>query len=175
MDKDLEEKAHLLLTAQRAYIDTIRYGNPAWASAAGFQVGSLYEELYDSFMHAPVPPELDRDAQKVYGEELQRKVRILLEKSLRWQRENLLMIERLGVNTDWAERSKVAYAKILRLLDPNLPAPEPRQEDDGHSNPPTQAPANPGAPPMPSLPERRGETTPDKEPSDVDALRRHVL
>jgi hypothetical protein len=56
LDRDLEEKAHLLLTAQRAYIDTIKFGNPAWASAAGFQVGSLYEELYDAFMNVPFPP-----------------------------------------------------------------------------------------------------------------------
>ena len=46
---------------------------------------------------------------------------MLLEKSMRWQRENLLMIERLGVNTDWAEKSKLAYAKLLKLLEPKLP------------------------------------------------------
>ena len=53
MDRDLEEKAGLLLKAQRAYIDTIKYGNARWASAAGFQVGSLYEELYDGLRDRP--------------------------------------------------------------------------------------------------------------------------
>jgi tetratricopeptide (TPR) repeat protein len=147
MDRDLEAKAGLLLQAQRGYIDTIKYGNPAWASAAGFQVGALYEELYDSFMHVPVPAELTGEARQVYREELQKKIRVLLEKSVRWYRENLLMIERLGVNTDWADKSRLAYAKLLKLLDPSgasSPAPGPDQTDGKKSAPPTpSAPARP--------------------------------
>jgi DNA uptake lipoprotein len=172
LDKDLEEKAHLLLTAQRAYIDTIKFGNPAWASAAGFQVGSLYEELYDAFMNVPIPPELDAEARAIYQEELYKKIRILLEKSLRWQRENLLMIERLGVATDWADKSKLAYAKLLKLLDPNLPGTNEGIPKDGPSPASTPA-ATP--PPVPQAPTRGGESPKESAPSDNDALRRHVL
>ena len=162
MDKDLDEKASLLLQAQRAYIETIKYGNPAWAAAAGFQVGSLYEELYDAFMHAPVPPELQGEARQVYQEELFKKIRILLEKSLRWQRENLLMIERLGVNTEWAEKSKMAYAKLLRLLDPNStsefeqPVGNPARGKDSIQPPPTPTPPQRGG-----SPERTPPTSPE--------------
>ena len=28
------------------------------------------------------------------------------------------MVERLGVDTDWAEKTKLSYAKLLKLLDP---------------------------------------------------------
>jgi len=173
LDKDLEEKAHLLLTAQRAYIDTIKFGNPAWASAAGFQVGSLYEELFDAFMNVPIPAQLNAEARTIYQEELHKKIRILLEKSLRWQRENLLMIERLGVTTDWAEKSKLAYAKILRLLDPKLPG---ANEDIPAGREPTPAsrPAAP-PPPVPQAPFRGGESPKESTPSESDALRRHVL
>jgi len=171
LDKDLEEKAHLLLTAQRAYIDTIKFGNPGWASAAGFQVGSLYEELYDAFMSVPVPPELDTEARDVYREELYKKIRILLEKSLRWQRENLLMIERLGVKTEWAEKSRLAYAKLLHLLDPKLPS---EGDDLLKRTAPTPA-GSPAAPPVPRAPFRGGEENKGSAPSDNDAIRRHVL
>ena len=176
MDKDLDEKARLLLTAQRAYIDTIKFGNAAWASAAGFQVGSLYEELYDAFMNVPVPPELDKEARRVYLEELHKKIRVLLEKSLRWQRENLLMIERLGVATEWADKSKLAYAKVLKLLDPGISA-----ADDVIKDKPPIAPANPRPtpPPVPQAPARGGESpresTPSSTPSEGDSLQRHVL
>ena len=37
MGMDLEEKAHQLLASQRQYIDTIKLGNPGWASASGFR------------------------------------------------------------------------------------------------------------------------------------------
>jgi tetratricopeptide (TPR) repeat protein len=160
MDRDLDLKASLLLQAQRAYIDTIKYGNPAWASAAGFQVGSLYEELYDAFMQAPTPPDLEADARQMYREELHKKIRVLLEKSVRWYRENLLMVERLGVNTDWAEKSKLAYAKLMRLLDPKA-APE----DLAPSRPADPPPPAPAPPPHPSpTPSNRPETPDDAAP-----------
>ena len=171
MDKDLDEKARLLLMAQRAYIDTIKYGNPGWASAAGFHVGSLYEELYDAFMNVPVPPELDKEAREVYLDELHKKIRILLEKSLRWQRENLLMIERLGVATEWADKSKLAYAKVLRLLDPGVSGGGDYVIKD------QPAPASgPGAPPpVPQAPARGGESPKENQPPDADTMSRHVL
>jgi TolA-binding protein len=168
LDKDLDQKATLLLTAQRAYIDTIKFGNPAWASAAGFQVGSLYEELYDSFMNVPVPAELQREARQVYVEELHKKIRILLEKSLRWQRENLLMIERLGVATEWADKSKLAYVKVLKLLDPGV--------SDVELAPSKAAPPSPSAPPpVPQAPVRGGESPKESTPTDSNSLHRHVL
>jgi len=172
MDKDLDQKASLLLQAQRSYIETIKYGNPAWASAAGFQVGSLYEELYDAFMRAPVPPELRGEAREVYQEELHKKIRVLLEKSMRWQRENLLMIERLGVNTDWAEKSKLAYVKLLKLLEPK-PAGAPEDAPIPAAEPQKSPAAVP--PPTPPAPPHRGEVPDGTRPGDADVVGRQVL
>jgi tetratricopeptide (TPR) repeat protein len=165
MERDLDQKASLLLLAQRAYIDTIKYGNPAWASAAGFQVGSLYEELYDSFMQAPVPPNLEAEALSVYRDELHKKIRVLLEKSVRWYRENLLMVERLGVDTDWAAKSKLAYAKLMRLLDPNAPLADPM---------PVLKPA-PRPPAVPATPVRPTPSPADQPPPPDEAPRRQIL
>jgi tetratricopeptide (TPR) repeat protein len=166
MDRDLDLKASLLLQAQKGYIETIKFGNPGWASAAGFQVGSLYEELYDSFMNAPVPKDLKGEAREVYLAELHKKIRILLEKSAKWQRENLLMIERLGVNTDWAEKSKLAYNKLLRLLDPKA---SPDEVVPG-------APRRDQAPPAPKAPERQSPDKPAGAPPPDDAApQRQIL
>jgi len=71
-------------------------------------------------MRAPIPPDLKGEAREIYQEELHKKIRVLLGIHA-LQRENLLMIERLGVNTDWAEKSKLAYAKLLKLLAPKIP------------------------------------------------------
>jgi TolA-binding protein len=153
MGVDLDEKARLLLASQRQYIDTIKLGNPGWASASGFQIGSLYEELYDSFIHAPVPPELLRpDAHEkldVYYEEVRKKIRVLLEKSVRTHQANLLMMERLGVTNEWREKSKLAFAKVQQLLDPSYRA---------EFQSPVQGPGVPvlAAPPIPPAPASRG-------------------
>jgi tetratricopeptide (TPR) repeat protein len=158
MDRDLEEKASLLLKAQRSYIETIKFGNPRWASAAGFQVGSLYEELYDAFVAAPIPSQLDAEAKAVYQDELRKKIRILLEKSLRWYRENLLMVERLGVDTDWAQKTKVSYAKLLKLLDPSATPAAP------------STPSTPAAPEVPAAP-ARPTPKPPSPPGDLEPQR----
>jgi tetratricopeptide (TPR) repeat protein len=175
MDRDLDEKARLLLQAQRGYIETIKLGNPAWASAAGFQAGSLYEELHDAFMRAPVPPELEGEAREVYMEELNKKIRVLLDKSMRIHRSNLLMIERLGANTDWAEKSRAAYAKLLKLLEPRLPgaAPAPTSRPDAAAASDSISPA-PAVPPTPAPP-RRAEPPAREEPADADSVRRQIL
>jgi tetratricopeptide (TPR) repeat protein len=176
MERDLEEKARLLLSAQRAYIGTIKYGNARWASAAGFQVGALYEEMYEAFVGAPVPSALSTEGRNLYLEELRKKIRILLEKSLRWYRENLLMVERLGVDTDWAEKTRLAYAKLVRLLDPAAPSeigtrPERRL-------PPSPGLGGPGLPP-PSTPPAPGDpglgTWPAEAPRSAPPPSRQVL
>ncbi|HVZ71924.1 MAG TPA: tetratricopeptide repeat protein [Polyangia bacterium] len=150
---DLEEKCRLLLVAQRAYIDAMKLGNPQWASASGYQVASLYEELYDAFVHAPIPPDLltEENAEKreVYYEELRKKIRVLLEKSLRWNEQNLLMIERLGIDNEWRDKSKLAYAKLQKMLDPSF------KVEFADPNAPATPAAPKDAPPTPTAPDGR--------------------
>ena len=183
MNVDLDEKARLLLTAQRQYIDTIKLGNPQWASAAGYQVGSLYEELYDAFIHAPIPPDMlgqaNAEKRDVYFDELRKKIRILLEKSARWTEQNLLMIERLGIDNEWRDKSKVAYAKLQKLLDPSTPL---QPGDLGSEAPPSP----PSAPALPVAPASRPPAIgPDQDPppsiresgrpAPAPAFRRQIL
>jgi TolA-binding protein len=159
MGKDMEEKARLLLVAQRQYIETIKLGNPQWASASGYQIGSLYEEFYDAFIHAPMPSELLGDAnqekREVYYEELRKRIRILLEKSVRTHEQNLLMLERLGVENEWRDKSKLAFAKLQKMLDPNYKFE--------FADPSAPAPAAAPPPPTPQAPDGRSGTP---EPAD---------
>jgi outer membrane protein assembly factor BamD (BamD/ComL family) len=161
----LNDKAKLLLAAQRQYIETIKLGNPQWASAAGYQIGSLYEELYDAFVHAPVPDELQGDAahekRDVYYEELRKEIRILLEKSIRTHEQNLLMLERLGVQNEWRDKSKLAFAKLQKMLDPSYKFEFADPATAGSATP------VPPPPPAPAPPTGRGGT-PEQGPSVRD-------
>ncbi len=173
MAKDMDDKARLLLSAQRQYIETIKLGNPQWASASGYQVGSLYEEFYDAFIHAPVPPDLigtaNLEKREIYYEELRKKIRILLEKSLRTHEQNLLMLERLGVQNEWRDKSKLAFAKLHRMLDPSFKFDF---ADPSSAGTPTAAPPPPPTPAPPSG--RPGASDPepsirDPKPTDPSA------
>jgi TolA-binding protein len=169
MAKDLDEKARLLLTAQRQYIETIKMGNPQWASASGYQVGSLYEELYDSFIHAPIPTDLmgegAQEKREVYYEELRKKIRILLEKSLHTHEQNLLMLERLGVQNEWRDKSKLAFAKLQKMLDPSFKF---EFADPATAGSPSAAPPPP--PPTPTPPAGRSGA-PEQGPEGQPAVR----
>ncbi len=177
MRADMEEKARLLLFAQRMYTDAIKLGNPQWASASGYQVASLYEEFYDAFMHAPMPPEIlgagNEEKREVYFDELRKKIRILLEKSLRWNEQNLLMMERLGVQNEWRDKSKLAFAKLQRLLDPSAavdapPGPAAEGTPAAAAAPPPPLPQ----PPLPHpgvVPDPAAPASPDQPAGDTPA------
>ena len=64
--------------------------------------------------------EANQEKREVYYEELRKKIRILLEKSLRTHEQNLLMLERLGVQNEWRDKSKLAFAKLQKMLDPSF-------------------------------------------------------
>jgi TolA-binding protein len=167
MGLDLEEKARLLLFAQRQYIETVKLGNAQWASASGYQIASLYEEFYDALVHAPVPPELlgkqNDEKREIYYEQLRKRIRILLEKSLRYHEQTLQMVERLGVQNEWRDKSKLAYAKLQKLLDPTYKVEfaDPSAPADAA---PAAHPAPPPGPPLPQAPSGRPSGSPETPP-----------
>jgi TolA-binding protein len=166
MSIDMEDKARLLLTAQRLYIDTIKLGNPQWASASGYQIGSLYEEFYDAFIHAPIPDDMqgesNQEKREVYYEELRKKIRILLEKSIRTHEQNLLMLERMGIQNEWREKSKVSFAKLQKMLDPSYKFEFADPSAAGAD------PATPPPPPTPTPPAgRSGDSSDPAQPPSV--------
>jgi len=101
-------------------------------------------------------------------------IRILLEKSLHWNEQNLLMLERLGVQNEWRDKSKLAFAKLQKMLDPAF-----KFESADPS-----APAPAAAPPTPQAPDGRpgvspGAPQPDRErkekPQPQPGMERQIL
>lgn len=141
MTRDLEAKARMLLVAQSRFIDAMRVNNGEWATAAGFQIGSLYREFYDDLVGAPVPPELTGEARDVYLEEVRKQVRNLLQKAITIHEKNVMMAERIGEKNDWVRRSNEQLEQLKRLVMPGPVAPQP---PDG-----AQPPPKPETPPLP--------------------------
>jgi tetratricopeptide (TPR) repeat protein len=128
LGRDLEAKARLVLTAQQRYLDAMRVQNPEWATAAGFQIGSLYREFYDDIVGAPVPPALAGEAREIYLDEVRKQVRSLLQKAIAVHEKNVLMAERLGERNEWVQRSNEQMEQLRKLLTPGpLPATTPAE------------------------------------------------
>ena len=122
----------------------------------------------------PIPDQLlgeaNQEKREVYYEELRKRIRILLEKSLRTHEQNLLMLERLGVQNEWRDKSKLAFAKLQRLLDPTY-----KFEFADPATAGSEAPAPP-PPQVPTPPAGHGGTAPragalDPRPQGPDPAR----
>ena len=140
MRADLEGKAQLLLAAQARYVDVARIRNPAWATAAGYQMAMLYREMYDALMGAPVPPQLSGEAKQIYFEELRKMIEPLLRKAIHAHELTQQVAERSGVDNDWVRKSNAQLDELRALLAPHA---------SGSSPPAAPPPEKVDPPPLP--------------------------
>jgi tetratricopeptide (TPR) repeat protein len=133
--EDLNYKAELLLSAQGHYLRSIRIGNGHWATASGAQIGAMYENLYEHMVNSPAPPELNAEEAQVYRQELRKKVRVLLTKSINIYERTLEAAERIGSQNAFVERTRESLRKVKELLladadgeQDSSPPPEPVSE-----------------------------------------------
>ncbi len=113
---DLEYKAELLLSAQGHYLRAIRIGNGYWATAAGAQIGGLYENLYDHMAQSPAPKELNAEEALVYRQELRRKVRVLITKAINIYERTLEAAERIGASSQFVDRTRESLKRMKDQL-----------------------------------------------------------
>jgi tetratricopeptide (TPR) repeat protein len=112
----LEEKAKLLLEAQRLYTDVIRVGEPNWAAAAAYRIGALYHHLWKDMLSAPPPGDLDDEAKEIYLQILRDRTRVLLKKAVvQWER-TLKLARRLHLDNEWVDSTTRDLEEIRREL-----------------------------------------------------------
>jgi tetratricopeptide (TPR) repeat protein len=115
----LIHRAQLLLQAQREYFNTISFqnlDNLHWAAASGYRIGHMYDELWHAVMGAPVPKNLKGQGEAVYHEELAKLIKPLMRHAIRYWEMTLMFIERTGMKTTWAEKTKTDLTRVRALL-----------------------------------------------------------
>jgi tetratricopeptide (TPR) repeat protein len=116
LGKDLEAKAEELLSAQGHYLRAIRIGSPRWATASGYRIGGLYEELYNAMIEAPIPTDLDADQKAFYREELKRRIRVLVTKSINIYDQTLAAASRIGEDNPFVSQTHESLERMKRIL-----------------------------------------------------------
>jgi len=114
--RDLEYKAEMLLSAQGHYLRSIRIGHGYWATAAGSQIGALYQNLYEHMTHAPAPRELTAEQADIYRQEVRKKIRVLISKAINIYERTLEAAERIGSVGPFIERTRESLEKMKALL-----------------------------------------------------------
>lgn len=133
MAEDFARKFEHLQRAQEAYNHTIRAKHMFWVSAAGYQLGSLFEEFYDALMHAPVPEWLDDKQRQVYYEELKGQLRPVVNKAIWVFEKNLETARRLGYESHFIEQTEAKLSELQGILlagDSGWGKPHPRLAPD---------------------------------------------
>lgn len=126
LSETIERKSELLLSAQGHYMRTLRINHPHWKTAAGQRIGELYERFYDEMLEAPIPTNLTPEQAELYRLELRRKVRILVKKAIEAYESTLTLAERLGLDTDFVEKTRAGLQRMEKLL-----LEEPEEGADG--------------------------------------------
>jgi tetratricopeptide (TPR) repeat protein len=154
LGKELEFKAELLLSAQGHYFRTIKIGNAYWATAAGTQIGSLYQDMYQQISESKAPSELNEDEARVYRQELRKRVRVLLTKAITVYESTLAAAERLGSSGPFVDRARESLERMKQLLladaSEDTEAPAQPQPPASRRRPPGPPRALDGAPSAPA-------------------------
>ena len=98
LQRALERKADLLLSAQGHYLRALKLGDRRWGVAAGARIGDLYEGFRAELLAAPLPPGLDAADAEVYRAELRGEVRVLATKAISAYEETLALARNAGVS-----------------------------------------------------------------------------
>ena len=112
MQRDLEAKAQKLLQAQAGYLRTIRYGDPEWATAAGYRVGTLYLHLHQAMQQAPTPDDLSPDEALVYKDVLKKRTGVLLRKAIRVFEMTIQLAERTRSENEHTRAIREEMARV---------------------------------------------------------------
>jgi tetratricopeptide (TPR) repeat protein len=112
MKEDLETKAQLLLDTQAGFLRTIRYGDPEWATAAGYRIGALYLLLHKAMEEAPVPQDLADEEIAVYRDVLRQRTAVLLRKALRIFEMTISLAERNRAETEWTQAARDEMTRV---------------------------------------------------------------
>ncbi len=149
MAEDFARKLAKLEQAQNGYDYTIKAKHMFWVSAAGYQLGSLFEEFYDATMHAPVPDWLDDAQRHAYYEELKSQLRPVVNQAIWVFEKNLETARKLGYDSEFVARTEAKLSELQAVLlagDTGLGRPHPRL-----------------------IPEARPDLGPGEAPADGDA------
>ena len=113
----ITRRVNLVTHAHLQFNEAIRAGNPDWAAAAGFRIGEMYRDLYDTIVDAPTPPTWDGAQRQIYRARTTERLRPLLQGALRSWELTLTMARRTGItNNDWVRRASEAIDRLRTIV-----------------------------------------------------------
>ncbi len=110
--RTLDNKTELLAKAQDVYLDVVDFGDPQWATAALYRMGSVYEGFAESLREAPVPAGLSEQEAEMYRLELENYVIEIEEQAIDLYITGYQKALDLGVYNQYTSKIRTALGKL---------------------------------------------------------------
>lgn len=108
----LEKKAELFTQVEKLYIDVVKVGDPYWAMAALYQIGSGYKHMAESLFAVPLPPGLTEEEKEVYLQALEEQAFPFEDKAVQAWKNAIEWARSHGVVNEWTESSREGLLKL---------------------------------------------------------------
>jgi len=112
LKRTLDSKTKLLDKAQNVYLEVVEFGDPQWAMAALYRIGSVYEGFANSIREAPVPPGFTKEEAELYRQELDNFVIDIEEKAIEAYTAGYQKALELKVYNDFTKKIRDALGKL---------------------------------------------------------------
>lgn len=116
METDVAAKIGAFKRAQSSFLRAVRQGVPGITTAAGLELGAMYEGICEDLIKAPHPPEFHAEEVAVYHEELLKEVLPLLDEAVYVYEKNLGVAARLGASNRFVDATQRRLAELRGLL-----------------------------------------------------------
>ena len=116
METDVAAKIAAFKRAQSSFLRAIRQGVPGITSAAGLELGEMYEGICEDLIEAPYPPEFTAEEVAVYYEELMKEALPLLDEAVYVYQQNLGVAARLGASNRFVDETRRRLGELKGLL-----------------------------------------------------------
>jgi len=115
--EELDRKASHIISAQDAYLETIRTGVHEWIPRAGFRLGNLYEQFRTDILEAPMPTAVTDDLDReVYLEILDEETAVLLMKARMVYQTVLDKASEVNIYDEWVVRIREMLDQVEEEL-----------------------------------------------------------
>ncbi len=116
METDVATKIAAFKRAQSSFLRAIRQGVPGITSAAGLELGEMYEGICEDLLEAPYPAEFTAEEVAVYYEELMKEALPLLDEAVYVYEQNLGVAARLGASNRFVDETRRRLGELKGLL-----------------------------------------------------------
>ncbi len=117
MKRSLNDKIRFFKKSISHYVSCINVHQSYWATAAGFQLGKLHEDVYYQITNAEHPADFDEETIVLYRHQLKKKIFPILQESIGIYQKNAELGQRIGASNEWIKATNQKLDELKQMIE----------------------------------------------------------